>query len=667
MKKKSVKLTALVCCAAVVMSLAGCFGGAPRHSGRETDKGNKIENGYSEPTYSTDPTTDPTSDPSTVPSTNPTGGAVTADQLTYPDHVATNAEVHPDHAPGTVSGNDAVKLLSEVEYEILHHEITSYADVEILFEDPSKFGFDIKEATWGEFTTIDQYPAEKQYYQQQLKKLLTINYNSLQGDDRLCYDKLVYDLEETIYGYSYTAFEYYTMIFNFLVGPQCDVLFVLDVYTFDTVEDAEKYIELVKDIDRYYDLMCKYEETRARLGFASSDDSYEEAAKSFDNLVKQKDDCFLYESFEERLDNIKGLSASDKSRLISAHEKAMKEVAFPEFEECARRMRNLKGSGGKDQGLCEYKGGDAYYAMLTRLQTNNPVTVQESIDALDNRIKYVYDDMIKIMTSGTNWYSEYEDHEYSKGSLEQNLDFLRTSVKSDFPEIPPHEYYTMDVPKVFEENFSPAAYLGFHLDNFNANLIIINQKSADADKDFGVTVAHEAYPGHMFQSLYTRSHTNHPYMYLSASIGYSEGWAVYVENYSMRYFSGSGVTEATKLVSYEAELQLLISTRVDYGIHVENWSLKQCVDYFRSFKEPVLGKSLFSVTEKSFKKFYTLLVTDPGYYAKYGMGYLWTQQTMDDMRAKFPNKTDKDIHTAYLDSLTGTFPQIRKNMEKRLG
>ena len=72
----------------------------------------------------------------------------------------------------------------------------------------------------------------------------------------------------------------------------------------------------------------------------------------------------------------------------------MKEVAFPEFEECARRMRNLKGSGGKDQGLCAFKGGDAYYAMLTRLTTNNPVTVQESIDTLEKRIKFVYDDSV---------------------------------------------------------------------------------------------------------------------------------------------------------------------------------------------------------------------------------------------------------------------------------
>jgi hypothetical protein len=62
-----------------------------------------------------------------------------------------------------------------------------------------------------------------------------------------------------------------------------------------------------------------------------------------------------------------------------------------------------------------------------------------------------------------------------------------------------------------------------------------------------------------------------------------------------------------------------------------------------------------------------LLVSDPGYYAKYGMGYLWTEKTMEDMHAKYPNATDKDIHTAYLDSLTGTFDMIAGNMEKLLG
>ena len=651
----SKRLTAVICCFAMILSLAGCMGGSVRHASRETGGNSKLENDYTEPiTTISNPSTGTSADPTSKPKKT----INSADDLTYPDHVATFEEIHPDHAPGTVSGNIAVNLLSEIEMDILRHEITSYADIVILFENPEKFGLDVKDATWGDFITADEYDEEKQYYQNQLNRLLTIDYESLKGDDRICYDKLVYDCEENVYSYSYTAFYYYTMVFNYLVGPQSEILFILDVFSFKTVEDAENYILLIKDLDRYYDYMCAYEETRARIGWASSDDSYEEAAKSFDNLVKQKDDCFLYQTFEERLDNIKGLSSSDRSRLISEHEKAMKEVAFPEFEECATRMRSLKGSGGTDKGLCEFKGGDAYYAMITRIMTNNSASVKESTDALDNRLKYVYNEYSRIASANLDWYKEYKNHSYSKGSLENNLDFLLGSVKSDFPDIPPHEYYTMDVPKAFEDNFSPAAYLGYHLDNFNSNLLIINHKSADSDKDFGVTVAHEAYPGHMFQSLYTRSHTSHPYMYLSVSTGYAEGWAVYVENYSMKYFSENGISDAMKLVRYESDLSLLASTRVDYGVHVENWSLKDCVDYFKQFG--------FSVSEKSFKKFYTLIVTDPGYYAKYGMGYVWTQQIMDDMHSKYPDKTDRQIHTAYLDSLTGTYGQIRKNTEANL-
>ena len=660
MKKIPAKVMALVCAVLMLLPMTSCTGTNPTGHGGRSNGGSGSKPRYgdeTDPSYivSTDPTADPTTDPTSSGSGN---YIPTSEQLTYPDHVATVDEIHPYHAPGTVGGSEAVSKLNEVENNLLHHSITSYADIEILFENPEKFGYEYTDVTWGDFITIDQYDEEKAYYQSQLNELLTINYETLQGDDRLCFDRIVYDCEEEIYALSYTAFEYYSMTFNYLVGPQSDILFMMELFSFETVQDAENYILLIKDTDRYFDLMCDFEEERVQYGFASSDNSYEEAAKSFDNLVAQKDDCFLYASFEERLDNIKGLSSADKSRLISEHDKAMKEIVFPEFQECADRMRALKGSGGIDAGLCAYRGGDAYYTWLTRSQTNSNATTQQSIDILDKVINDTNTELLGITQNGFTWYDEYMNHQYTKGSLEDNLDFLRGKIQSDFPGIPAHSYFTMEVPAVFEENFSPAAYCGYHLDNYNSNMIIVN--NAAVDKDFGVTVAHEAYPGHMFQSIYTRDHTSHPYLYLSVSIGYKEGWATYVENYSMRYFTDSGkVTDGMTLVKDEALLSMLLSTRADYGIHCENWSLQDCLDYFNSFG--------FQVTEDSFKEYYTLIVTEPSYYAKYGMGYVWTQKTMDDMHAKYPNKSDLEIHTAYLDSLTGTFEQINEVMIKKLG
>lgn len=126
----------------------------------------------------------------------------------------------------------------------------------------------------------------------------------------------------------------------------------------------------------------------------------------------------------------------------------------------------------------------------------------------------------------------------------------------------------------------------------------------------------------------------------------------------MRYFSGNGMSDAAKYVKADNDLSLLLSTRVDYGIHAEGWDLDACVKYMNNH-------GMF-VSKSSFKRFYTLLVTDPCYYAKYGMGYLGTKNVMENMKAQFPKASDQQIHTAYLSSLTGTFEQIEANMKKTL-
>ncbi len=664
MRKIGIKAISLVCTAALMLSMASCTKPDNRHSGgRRSGPGTKIEGGTPVPTLPVDPTITVSATPTPTPSAGTYGDYIpTSDALTYPDHVATYDEIHPYHAPGTVKGSAAQKLLSDVEMDILHHEIDSYADIVILFENPEKLGFSVNDVSWGEFTTIDEYDDEKAYYQQQLDSLYTIDYESLGSDDRLCYDLIVYDIEETIYGYSYTAFEYYEMNFNALTGPQCNILFDLEIFAFDTVKDAEDYIKLVKDIDRYFDLLCEYEESRAAYGFASSDNSYEEAAKSFDSLVEQKDDCFLYYSFEERLDNIKDLSTADKDRLIQENEKAMKEVMFPEFEECASRMRALEGSGGTDAGLCRYRGGDAYYAVINRHLSNKGVSVEESISALDNAIDATYAKLYQAALTGTGWDKEYEDHAYSKGSVEDNMDYLYSRIEEDFPAIPAHAYFLMEVPEAFEDYFSPAACMAYHLDTFNSNCIIVNNKSVGGD--LGTTIAHEAYPGHMYQSIYTRSRTSHPYMYLAGSIGYKEGWATYVQEYSCKYFADNQT--AGKLVGITDNLNTLISTKLDYGIHAENWSLKDCVDYLNDILLSQGAGDEDLCTEDDLADAYTILIMDPGYFIKYGMGNVWTTQIMDNMHAKHPDKTDLEIHTAYLDSLTGTFEQIEANTDKLL-
>ena len=576
--------------------------------------------------------------------------------LTYPDHVPTEDEIHPPHDPGDVTGQEASDLLDEVELEILQRYIGSnYIDAELTFEDPSAYGIEVDEVSWGEINY--DHTEDMEFVDGELEKLYSIDYENLDDQDRIFYDRVVGDLELSKYMLSYTAFDYYESSFNPLTGPQNDIFFLLTVISFDTVEDAENYITLCEDIDRYYDQLCEFEERRAVYGFASSPEVYEAIAETFDDLVDQEPDCFLYDTFEERLDNIPGITDQQKADLIDEHLSVMQDVVFPEFEECAERMRALESFNGSDMGMSSYEGGDAYFVALFEDQTNSRLSIEDSITRLDNYLDYIVDTMDTV-ANGTDysWIDTYLYHTYSMGDTQQNLDYLVTAIMDDFPDIPDHDYFLMEVPEAFEDSFSPAAYLGFHLDNYDSNMIITN--NSNVDNDFGITCAHEGYPGHMFQSLYHRSICEHPYMYVCEPTAYAEGWATYVENYSYKYFDEP--SDGRDLIMVENELNVVIMARCDIGINYENWTIDDVADLYSE----VYG---MTIAASDVQDLYNLLVSDPCYAIKYGCGFINTGYAMEQIRSEFPNATDEEIFTAYLNAQPGTFENIEEHMRAELG
>jgi len=646
---------------AMVMPIASCSmiedltgsGSKKRHERRhERDKDEDEDEDEDEEEEEEDPDDDKNATPTPSPVPTPGSGIVSGFDLTgltYPDHVPTYDEIHPALTPGNVTGTEASDLLDQIEHDILQESLSSsYVNYAIMFEDPEALGYTCDEVTWGE---MDMDPSDDiAFAEEQLGLLYTIDYTSLDYQDRALFDKLVYDLELSDYAMQYTAFDYYAPVLDPLLGPQCEVLFILDVLDFDTVEDAENYILLIRDTDRYYDELCAFEEDRAARGFACTDEVYQDMVTSFEGLVSQSDDCFLYDSFEERLDNIPGITDADKTRLITDHNDAMQNDFFPEFQECADRMGALIGSGGVQQGVNAYPGGDAFYQLRFISFANSDKSIDQTKTDLETTIDNSITTMMTVAYSGGNWMTEYTSFDSNLGGVTENLDYLYTAVQPDFPDLPDHSYTVRDVPESLRENFSPAAYLGFNLDSFDSNLIISN---GDLGTQSGITCAHEGYPGHMFQSVYTRSVCEHPYLYIADSTGYAEGWATYVENYSYKYFCTDA--DAQTLLTIENELNVLIYARVDIGINYEGWTSDDVADYFVT-----LG--LGQPDQEALQQIFQLMTNEPGYGVKYGIGFLNTSMVMQSMREQFPDKTDEEIHTAYLNALPLTFEMIETRM-----
>ncbi len=662
MKKFAIRFLSLLVVLSMMASVAGCsaikekFGDKEsertvRHKDKDDDddEDDDDDDDDDDPVETTETTeSEPEPEPSLEPTVMPAN-----DKLIFPNEPYSYDKVHPYHEPGNITGDEAKEELSNIELDYIKESLQDdYVDIVILFDDYEAYGLTAENPSWGD-TDIDP-EGDLEMAQSYIDRLYEIDYESLDEEDRIFYDKFLYDLEESKYLAQYPGFNYLTPVFNALTSSQCDILFILDVLSFETTEDAENYIKLLIDTDRYYDDLCAFEEERVEYGYGLTSDAYENIALTFDSLVEQTDDCFLYDSFAERLDAIDGITEDEKAALIEEHEAAMKDYFFPEFQECADRMRALKGKGSNDSGIAAFDGGKDLYAAITRSLTNSQITPEEAAERVDAALVDCFNVYLEAASSG----SAGLQHDYTAGDIQQNLDYLYGKIFEYFPEIPEHKYVFKEVPEVFADSFSPAAYLGYHLDTYDSNMILVN--SSKAEGDLGATLAHEGYPGHMYQSVYTRSVATHPYMSIVGSTGYKEGWAQYVQVKAATLFFDASEEEA-KVYEAETLLDLYLMTRIDIGVGYEGWTKEEAAQYIND----LLGFPLISAD--TIADAYELVAVDPGYSVKYGVGYILTVDTFDKIAELDPDLSLKDIHKLYLDAQTGTFEQIYETVKRELG
>ncbi|HYM14183.1 MAG TPA: DUF885 domain-containing protein [Dehalococcoidia bacterium] len=137
----------------------------------------------------------------------------------------------------------------------------------------------------------------------------------------------------------------------------------------------------------------------------------------------------------------------------------------------------------------------------------------------------------------------------------------------------------------------------------------------------GVT-AHEAYPGHYVHLTYLQRASSAAGRYL-LSITPVEGWAHYVEQVMIEEGYGAGEPRIELMQVREALLRLC-RYRCAFGLHAENWSYRQAVDFFarEGYATPVIAER---ETRRG--------IIGPNYYA-YTMGKHQILRLREKVRAK---------------------------------
>ena len=126
------------------------------------------------------------------------------------------------------------------------------------------------------------------------------------------------------------------------------------------------------------------------------------------------------------------------------------------------------------------------------------------------------------------------------------------------------------------------------------------------DLSLFTTLAHEGYPGHLYQTVYFQNLKPDPIRNLLNFGGYTEGWATYTEMLS--YYYAPLPKEQAALLQRDTSVILGLYALADMGIHYDGWKLADTVSFFRQY-----GIEDANTVES----IYDLIISDPANYLKY--------------------------------------------------
>jgi len=229
---------------------------------------------------------------------------------------------------------------------------------------------------------------------------------------------------------------------------------------------------------------------------------------------------------------------------------------------------------------------------------------------------------------------------------------LKIDIAADFPEAVPVNCEIKYVPASLSEYLSPAMYLVPPIDSYTNNDIYINGNDSKTLSMIYTTVAHEGYPGHLYQCVYFLNQKPAPIRNLMNFVGYDEGWATYVEFYSYHI---AGIDEnLADFLEVNNAVILCMYARADIGIHYEGWTKKKVVEYIKNF----IGD------EKVAGLIYDTLLEEPAIYLPYAVGYLEIMELRQEAEQAFGDKfIAKDFHRFLLDIGPAQFGIIEKYLK----
>lgn len=531
---------------------------------------------------------------------------------------------------------------------IFQEEVTrNTLNLHYTLKDPAPYGIENCEITLGE-ASLAALQESIQDTKQLLQDIHEFDSSALRPDQQQTYDILVDYMETALLVEPYLL---YVQELSPTIGTQSQLPILLAEYVFRSEKDVQDYLQLLSLLPEYYQQLLAFEQEKSTSGLFMSDRAVDDIVASCEAFLADQETHYLLQTFEERILTLPDLDETKRNEYILQNRDIFTDQIVPAYQMLMDGLSSLKGTGQYEGGLCAYPDGKAYFEYLIAMGTGTGHRVEELKTLIDNRIKTQAFELSYRLKNATFDVNKLTSFSFSLTDPPAILEHLKGKISEDFPAIPDTVYTIKTVPKALENTLSPAFYLTPPFDAPFDHVIYINNAQLNESSLFS-TLAHEGYPGHLYQSVYAATLDRPPILSLLSCRGYSEGWATYVEHEAYAYDTGNDAA-LNRIMSLNSALTLGIYALADIGINYDGWSLSQ-TDAF-------LAEWFDRVDQETLETFYYTLVEEPGNYLNYYVGYLEILLLREEAEDALDDRFDlKAFHTFLLDLSDCSFRTIRK-------
>ncbi len=513
-----------------------------------------------------------------------------------------------------------------------------------ILQNPEKYGLEV-ETDLGETETDAEAYAEQ--CERWLEELEGYEYTYLTASQRVNYDRLVYEMNLAID--SKDLKPCFSTLLSINNNAISGISTCITEYPLLEEKDIEELFNTLQAIPEYLQLVIETVQEQCAEGILPTQYMLEESIEYARQLTSVEDHPFVA-AIESNLDEVAGITENDKKTYVAQVSTIVEDELIPALKEYMSCLEDLEDIVAEPQGMAHMEGGKDYYEYLVQGYTGSDMTMPEMYEYLEKKLEKTLANYTAILMFDPGAIDDYFEASYDYSAQEMMLQ-LKERIAGEFPAIRDTSYQLSFLPEALQIDGVLAYFLTPQIDNPDRKVVRVNPSAAESSVMLYSTLAHEGYPGHLYQDEYfTSLEGYHPINALFSYLGYTEGWATMVGDKAYGWCLDSEAV--AEMFRFDYNYSMTLAGLVDIGVNYYGWGLDEVHEYLASH---MLDDEALA------EEFLNMVVADPGVYLPYMFGFFYCSDIIDALQDQ-RGLTEREAYRDFLTVGPASFDVLEKHL-----